>query len=229
MLFPIPLELKQSATRTNVPAVNAALIIANVLVYLLGWHWIVGPRSGLLSILMYGFCHFGFWHLLLNMWMLWVFGNPVNRRLGNVIYLPVYLGCILAVGLFGRIFAPVGLVGSSGAIFAVIAIALLLSPAAVVKTAYLALFPLTLLIALVQRPKYGLNWFIGWGIVSVPALACLVLIPIMELASLLFAGFGLGWSWAPVAHLLGMLCGVAAVLMLPKRISMRREWSAESF
>ncbi|OHB80941.1 MAG: hypothetical protein A2V98_08170 [Planctomycetes bacterium RBG_16_64_12] len=231
MFIPIPLELKHSGTRTNVPTVNAALIIANVLVYLFGWHWSVGPGTNLLSILTYGFCHFGFWHLLLNMWVLWVFGKPVNRRLGNGLYLFVYLGCLLAVGLFARIFLPVGLVGSSGAIFAMVTIALILMPSALVETAYLAVFPLTLLLGLLKPPKYGLNWFVRWGITPVPALWCLVLIPLMQFCSLLWHAwyFGWIWSWTPGAHLLGMLCGVAVVLLLPARITMGRRSIADVY
>ena len=67
------------------------------------------------SVLIYGFCHFGFWHLLINMWVLWVFGNPVNRRLGNLLYLLVYLGSVVVLGLFAWLILPVQLVGSSGA------------------------------------------------------------------------------------------------------------------
>jgi len=231
MFLPVPLELKQSDTRSDVCPVNAALIAVNVLVYWLGWRWSVGPGSDVTSVLMYGFCHFGFWHLLLNMWVLWVFGNPVNRRLGNTVYLTVYLACLLAVGLFARLFLPVGLVGSSGAVFAVIVIALMLMPRAVVETAYLAVFPLTLLIGLLKRPKYALNWFVGWGIVSAPALLCLVLIPLMEFCSFLWRAwyFGWIWSWTPGAHLLGMLCGVAAVLLLPSRITMGRRSTAGAY
>ncbi|MCD4728478.1 MAG: rhomboid family intramembrane serine protease [Pirellulales bacterium] len=228
MFFPIPLELKYPGTKTNLPAANAALIVISMLVYLFGWNWSVGSGTGPLSILMYGFCHCGFWHLLLNMWVLWVFGNPVNRRLGNGRYLLVYLGCLIAVGLFARIFLPVGLVGSSGAIFAVLTIALVLMPSALIETAYLAVFPLTLLLGVFKRPKYGLNWFLSWGIVTVPALWCLVLIPLMELCSFLWRAwyFGWVWSWTPGAHLLGILCGVAVVLMLPARITGRRSVSA---
>jgi len=103
MFFPIPLEFKYGGTKTRLPAANAALVAINVLVYLFGWDWPVGAGTGPLSILTYGFCHAGFWHLVLNMWVLWVFGNPVNRRLGNGRYLLVYLGCLLAVGLFARL------------------------------------------------------------------------------------------------------------------------------
>ena len=163
MFLPIPLEFKYAGTKSRVPAANVALVVINVLVYLFGWDWPAGAGTGPLSILTYGFCHVGFWHLVLNMWVLWVFGNPVNRRLGNGLYLLVYLGCLLAVGLFARLIVPVALVGSSGAIFAVITIALILMPAAVVEIAYVALFPLTLLLGLFSRPKYELNWFLVGG------------------------------------------------------------------
>ena len=223
MFLPIPLEFKYAGTKTSLPAANVALVVINVLVYLFGWQWPAGPGTGPLSILTYGFCHFGFWHLVLNMWVLWVFGNPVNRRLGNGLYLLVYLGCLLAVGLFARLILPVGLVGSSGAIFAVVTIALILTPAAVIEFAYLALFPLTLLLALFHRPKYELNWFLSWGIGAVPAWWCLVLVPLMELYSVFWRVWTFGWisCWTPGAHLLGILCGVAVVLMLPPRITGR--------
>ncbi len=222
MFFPIPLELKYSGTKTNLPVANIALIVLSVLFYLFGWNWPVGPGTSLLSILMYGFCHCGFWHLLLNMWVLWIFGNPVNRRLGNGLYLLVYLGCLLAVGLFARVFLPVGLVGSSGAIFAMITLALFLMPSALIDTAYIAVFPLTLLLGVFKRPKYGINWFLSWDIITVSALWCLVLIPLMELGSLIWRSWWFGWSWTPGAHLLGIVCGVVVVLMLPGRITGRR-------
>jgi membrane associated rhomboid family serine protease len=221
MFFPVPLEFKCVGDRSRIPVANAALILINVLVYLCGWYWPVGRGTSLASIFLYGFCHFGFWHLALNMWVLWVFGNPVNRRLGNGLYLLVYLGSLLAIGLFARLILPVGLVGASGAIFAVITIALVLMPAAVVEVAYLALFPLTLLFGLLKKPKYELNWLLSWGIVGVPAWWCLLLIPLMELLSVAWRWWTFGWisSWTPGAHLLGIVCGVVVVLMLPPRIT----------
>lgn len=227
MFLPIPLEFQYAGSKSRFPAANLALVVINVLIYLLGWSWPAGPGTGPLSILMYGFSHFGFWHLVLNMWVLWVFGNPVNRRLGNGLYLLVYLGCLLAVGLFARLILPIGLVGSSGAIFAMITISLILMPAAVIEFAYLAMFPLTLLLALVRRPKYELNWFLSWGISTVPALWCLLLIPLMELFSVFWRVWTFGWvsCWTPGAHLLGVVCGVIAVLMLPGRVTGRASLS----
>jgi membrane associated rhomboid family serine protease len=223
MLLPIPLEFRNGGGKSGFPAANALLIATCAVVYLFGWTLPVGPCTGPLSVLTYGFCHAGFWHLVLNMWVLWVFGTPVNRRLGNGLYLLVYLGCLAAVGLFARMVLPVELVGASGAIFAVITIALVLMPSAIVESAYVALFPLTLLLAIWKRPKYELNWFLSWGIVSAPGWWCLVLIPLMELLSVFWRVCSFGWysSWAPGAHLLGIVCGVAVVLMLPARITGR--------
>ena len=224
MFFPIPLALKYATARTMPPLANAALIVLNVLFYLWGCQRPAGPGAELSSIFFYGFCHLGFWHLVLNMWVLWVFGNPVNRRLGNGLYLLVYLGCLLAVGLVARILLPIGLVGSSGAIFAILAIALMLMPSALIETAYLAIFPLTILLAVWQPPKYGLNWFLSWGICTVTAWWGLVLIPLVELFSVFWRLWFDGWMccWTPLAHLLGLLCGVAAVLLLPEKITVRR-------
>jgi membrane associated rhomboid family serine protease len=223
MFIPIPLEFKYAGNRSRYPAANLALVIINTLVYLLGWNWPTGPGAGPLSVLMYGFSHFGFWHLVLNMWVLWVFGNPTNRRLGNGLYLLVYLGCVLAVGIFARCILPVGLVGASGAIFAIITIALILMPAASIEYGYLASFPLTILLAFFRWPKYELNWVLSWGISVVPAWWCLILIPLMELYSVFWRVWTFGWvsCWTPAAHLLGVACGVAVVLMLPARITGR--------
>jgi len=72
-------------------------VLSFVFLCLFGWSWPVGPSTGLLSVLFYGFSHAGFRHLLFNMWALRVFGNPVNRRLGNGYYLLGYLGTLLGM------------------------------------------------------------------------------------------------------------------------------------
>jgi membrane associated rhomboid family serine protease len=224
MFFFLPLEIRQARAPAIYPVANVALITLNVLVFLLGGFWAVGRGSGLPSILLHGFSHANFWHLLLNMWALWVFGNPVNRRLGNGLYLLVYLATIVIIGLVSWRLLPGGACGASGALFAVIIVCLMLMPAAVLDFAYLALFPLTLLIGIFSRPRYGIYWFVRGGQFDVRALWALALIPLWELA--LF--FCCGWSWTHLAHLMGMLCGVAAVLMLPRKITMRGRAMAET-
>lgn len=218
MFFILPWRLQRSGLNRRVPVANVALIAVNVLVYLCGQQWAVGPGTGAVSVLMYGFSHCGFWHLAVNMWALWVFGNPANRRIGNTFYVLAYLGTVVALGLFARLFLGSHLVGSSGALFAVITIALMLMPASVLRVVCIALFPLSVVVGLLARPKQRYEWIVRWADFSVPAIWCLVLLPLVQLWSLLWNG----WDWTSVAHLLGMLCGLAVVLLLPARISMRR-------
>lgn len=224
MFFLLPLELKQPGSPARLPLANAVLVAINVVVFCLGWSlaWGVGSGTGPFSILTYGFAHGSIWHLAGNMWVLLVFGNPVNRRMGNAWYLVAYLGTLVAVGLFARLCVGGFMVGASGAIFSIIVLALILMPAARIEVGYFALFPITILIALVSRPAEWLYLLIRWGMFSVRAGWGLLLVPLMELWSLFWSG----WSWTNVAHLLGMVCGVAVVLLLPTRITMPRRATA---
>jgi membrane associated rhomboid family serine protease len=159
------------------------------------------------------------------MWALWVFGNPVNRRLGNFFYLMAYLGTIIFLGLVARIcyFGPV--VGASGGIFAIVIIAAMLMPSALLTIAYAAIFPFSVLIGLIRRPKHGIYWFVCGGQFRVRAFWCLVFIPILEFFSMFWAlwtEYGSVWN---LGHLLGMVCGVAVVLLLPTRITMKKRSS----
>jgi len=224
MFFILPWKLKQPTPQTGAPVANLTLVAINVIVYLFGWceFWAVGPGTRWLSVLTYAFCHASVWHLVVNMWAFWVFGNPVNRRIGNAFYLVAYLGTAVVLGLVARLLLSTYLAGSSGVLFAVIAIALILMPGAVLQIACVALFPLTVVVGLLAKPKQWWYWIVRWAMFSVPALWCLVLIPLIQLWSFFWSG----WSWTPVAHLLGMVCGVAVVLLLPTRITMGRRLSA---
>jgi membrane associated rhomboid family serine protease len=225
MFILLPLELKTpTGNSRTLPVANVLIVAANVLLFLLtatwGTHWVAGPGANLLGIVLYGFSHVSFWHLLFNMWALWVFGNPVNRRLGNGLYLLSYVGTIVILGLLARFVFDGRVLGASGGVFAVITIALLLMPAARLTVAYGAVFPLSLLVGLFRRPRYGIEWFLCGGTMGVKCIWCLALIPLLELASMCWAWFsGIGGVWS-LGHLLGMVCGVVIVLLLPKRISM---------
>jgi membrane associated rhomboid family serine protease len=141
------------------------------------------------------------------------------------------LGSALALGILARLccFGPV--VGASGAIFAVITIAAMLMPAAQLVLAYGAVFPFSVLIGLFRRPKYGIFWFFCGGEFSVRAFWCLIFIPILEILAMVCALWVGGSVWN-LGHLLGMACGVIAVLLLPTRITMRNRargygWAGE--
>jgi membrane associated rhomboid family serine protease len=110
------------------------------------------------------------------------------------------------------------LLGASGAIFAVIAVALILMPQAIIEIACVAFFPLTLILGLLSKPAQSWQWLLRSAVYDIPALWALALVPLMEL----FLFWWDHWSPSSLAHLLGMLCGVGAVLVLPTRVTMRR-------
>jgi membrane associated rhomboid family serine protease len=218
MFIPVPYRLLDGREFQPIPVVNALLIVVNVMVYCLGWHPVVGPGTGLFSVVTYAFGHAGAMHLIGNMLALLVFGTAVNRRLGNGWYFLVYFGSALAIGLFARLFLSSYLLGASGAIFAVIAVATLLLPSAVIEIGYFALFPMTLLIGLFSRPKHWVFWFIRWDSFSMRCVWGLFLVPLLEVMGL----FLNGWNWTNLAHLAGVACGIAAVLLMPAQVTMRR-------
>ena len=218
MFVPIPVKLRDGREFETIPVVNGLLVVANVLAFWIGWHPVVGPGTGLLSILTYAFGHANVFHLIGNMLALLVFGTPVNRRLGNGWYLISYLGAAVTLGLFARIFSPGLLIGASGAIFAVIAIALLLMPSAMLEVYYFALFPVTLITGVLSPPKHWVFWFIRWDSFQLRVAWGLLLVPLLELWGLYWNG----WNWTNLGHLFGLVCGVIIVLMLPTQITMKR-------
>lgn len=219
MFIPIPVVLKDGRQFESIPVANGLLVVANVLIFWMfgPYYSVVGPGTSLFSILGYAFSHAHAMHLVANMWVLLVFGTPLNRRLGNGYYLLCYLGCAVALGLFARLFSSAGLVGASGAIFAMIGMALLLLPSAIIEVFYFALFPVTLITGLLDRPRHWVFWVIRWDRFEIRAVWGLLLVPFLELWGLFWSG----WNWTNLGHLFGLVCGVAAVLMLPSRVTMR--------
>jgi len=73
----------------------------------------------------YMFLHGGFFHLLLNMFALWMFGVELENLWGQKRFLTYYLVCGLGAGvsnlLIAPLFGPVGpTVGASGAIYGIL-------------------------------------------------------------------------------------------------------------
>jgi len=73
------------------------------------------------TIVTYMFVHAGFWHLALNMWMLWMFGPRVERAWNARSFTFYYILCGLGGWLFHLMIARDGsyLLGASAAIFGV--------------------------------------------------------------------------------------------------------------
>ena len=219
MFFFLPVKIGQDRDKEIIPIVNLVLIGVNLFIFRLSRG--TGIRTGniFFSLFTYAFVHASFWHLFGNMWILWVFGNKVNRRLGNFWYSMVYLGTVITLGILLRLVLRVNIVGASGAIYAVVAICLMLMPAALIDIVCVAIFPLSLLVSLFSKPRHWIYWFVRWGQFKVKALWGLFIVPALQIAAIFWGG----WNWTNLGHLLGLACGIGAVLILPKHISMKSQ------
>ena len=79
----------------------------------------VGGGAGWLTVLSSMFLHGGWFHLIGNMWFLWIFGNNVEDSMGRLRFIGFYLLCgILAATaqVLVRPSSAIPMVGASGAI-----------------------------------------------------------------------------------------------------------------
>jgi membrane associated rhomboid family serine protease len=87
--------------------------------------WPLGTHFFPWQLLTYMFLHGGFWHLFLNMLVLWMFGVELEYTWGSRKFLIYYLLCGLGGGVVNLLVAPLlgqsaPTVGASGAIFGVL-------------------------------------------------------------------------------------------------------------
>ena len=98
----------------NIPVITKNLLIINVLVFvatyalrglnidldtLLGLHFILAPDFRVWQFVTYMFMHGGVTHLLMNMFMLWMFGMVVENVWGPKKFLFYYMVCGLGAGV----------------------------------------------------------------------------------------------------------------------------------
>jgi membrane associated rhomboid family serine protease len=77
------------------------------------------PNASLLTLISHMFLHGGWFHLIGNMWFLWVFGDNVEDAMGPARFWAFYLLCGLAAAgaqILSNPGAAVPMVGASGAI-----------------------------------------------------------------------------------------------------------------
>ena len=174
--------LKDDIPSQHFPVVNLWLIVVNILsfVYQLSLgqeleafilaHGFVPARfvaeltGNGLSSASYGpvfsamFLHGDLLHVFSNLWMLWIFGDNVEDRLGHGRYLVFYLLCGVGAA-FAQFWsnpqAQVPMIGASGAISGVLGAYFLLYPRARILT----FIPIFILFYLVEIPAY---FFIGF-------------------------------------------------------------------
>lgn len=211
-MFPI----RDTIQSRNYPVVNTAIIILNLLVYFVqlaqgpGFERFIllyglvparysvpeigayfTPGQQVFSFLSYMFLHGGFWHLLGNMWSLYIFGDNVEDHLGSVRYLAFYVLCGLASGISHLLLnwqSQVPTIGASGAIAGVMGAYFLLYP----RSRILTLIPIFIFPYFVELPAFV---FLGiW-----------FLIQFINAAGAPAHGAGIAW-WAHVGgFLFGML------------------------
>lgn len=107
------------------------------------------------------FLHGGWWHFILNMWVLQIFGNNVEDSMGHFRYLLFYVLAGIAGNIGHFIFftsSGIPLLGASGAIAGVMAAYLFLYPSSKVLTLIpILIFPLFIY---VYSFVYILFWFV---------------------------------------------------------------------
>lgn len=90
----------------------------------------------------YQFLHGGFWHLFFNMMFLWVFGNAVCEKIGNLAYAGVFLVTGVLAGVLHILMSDSPAVGASGAINGIIGFYLVLYPVNRINCFYWIMFRL---------------------------------------------------------------------------------------
>jgi membrane associated rhomboid family serine protease len=214
-MFPI----RDTIRSRSIPVVNYALIAANVLIYLFesaltqrGFQALIQsfgliPANfaltnlhSILTVFTSMFLHGSWFHVLSNMWVLFIFGDNVEDRMGSFRYLVFYLLAGILAALTHLFFAPnltVPTVGASGAIAGVLG-------------AYFYLFPRARVLTFV--PLFILPWF-----VEVPAVVFLGLWFILQLFSgLMVSGAAMGGiAWW--AHVGGFIFGYLLVRVFVHR------------
>jgi membrane associated rhomboid family serine protease len=118
-------------------------------------HFTAGQQ--VISFLTFMFLHGGFFHLLGNMWSLYIFGDNVEDRLGHLRYLVFYLLCGLASGVSHLVLnwhSEMPTIGASGAIAGVMGAYFVLYP----KAKILTLVPIFFFFQFFELPAF---FFLG--------------------------------------------------------------------
>jgi membrane associated rhomboid family serine protease len=235
------IPLRDTVQARNYPVVNNVLIGISVLVFLfqlsLGiegdrFVYIFGlvparytnPQISvyfsnpyqLFSFLSFMFLHGSFWHLLGNMWSLYIFGDNVEDRLGHLRYLAFYLFCGFASGishLLLNLNSNVPTIGASGAIAGVMGAYFVLYP----RSKILTLIPIFFIPYFLEIPAY---FFLGFWFI----------LQFISAAGSHGQAGGVAW-WAHIGgFIFGILC-LKTLLVLPaaqppeavRRVTARRK------
>lgn len=219
------IPLRDTQPSFSKPLVTGLLIAINILIFLYEFsldpfslnhfimeYGVVPSRFQYLDLISSMFLHGGWFHLLGNMWFLWIYGDNVEDVLGHHKYLLFYILCGVAAGMVQVLTNPgsrIPTVGASGAI-------------AGVMGAYLIKFPRSKIVTLVPI-------FIFVTTMEIPAVFMLLYWFVLQI----FSGFGSagtsnvsqgGVAW--FAHIGGFLAGMLLIKIMgtKERYSNRPEY-----
>ena len=156
------IPIRDTIPSRNYPVINLLLVAANIFFYLVEMsqgealnrfiytYGLVPARYSIhgiaihfslsqqiLSFISFMFLHGSFWHLLGNMWFLYIFGDNVEDRLGHLRYFFFYLLCGVSSALTHLFFNQSSMmptIGASGAIAGVMGAYFVLYPRARIVT-----------------------------------------------------------------------------------------------
>ena len=163
------------------PLINLILILANVLVFL--YELQLGPDAlkdfiftwGLIPANIFSdpdttwttffssmFLHGGWFHIINNVWVLFIFGDNVEAGMGKIRYLVFYLLSGVAAGLMQSYIQPssaVPMIGASGAVAGVLGAYLILFP----RSRIASLVPILFIFTIVEIPAmlFLIFWFVS--------------------------------------------------------------------
>lgn len=179
--------LYDTARSRKFPLVNLTLIAANALAFLyelqmgpdalqqflVTWglvpvRLLADPTNNWNTIYSSMFLHGGWFHIINNMWVLYIFGDNVEARMGGIKYLIFYLLSGTAAGLLQTYILPssqVPMIGASGAIAGVLGAYLVFFP----RSRVASLVPIFFIFTVIEIPAfiYLIFWFVsqlysGW-------------------------------------------------------------------
>jgi membrane associated rhomboid family serine protease len=217
------IPLRDTVRSRTFPAINWLLILANAAAFyyelridpaelngfihtwgLIPQDFWAQPEATWMNVFSAMFLHGGWLHIISNMWILYIFGDNVEDRMGGLGYLLFYLLSGVAAALLQAFLLPessVPMIGASGAIAGVLGAYLILFP----RARILSLVPIVFFFTFIEVPAllFLLFWF-----------ASQVFSGVLSLGGA--SGSGIAW-WA---HIGGFVFGMVGVFLFARR---RRE------
>jgi len=120
------------------------------------------PKNDYWPFITHLFLHVGFFHIVSNLWCLWIFGDNVEDSMGTPRFLSFYIVCGIIAVLTHTFFSAgsrIPVVGASGAVSGIMGAYFILFP----RSTVLVLFPIFIYPLFFEIPAtiFLIIWFIG--------------------------------------------------------------------